>query len=181
MNVSILLIAADIDVTVVVQSLSVIIALFALVISIRTRKQNVESLREMKTIDLMRSFQERYDNLRWESALQVDSPAAAKRYYERFWNLQLEQFEYWIGGFIQHKTYAFWMDIRRHSFENGEDLFPPGIQYAFANGWEDAKLSLRLVQYSDGRFVRFIERIRDKTEPLGTILLAFNPTYLNKR
>jgi hypothetical protein len=95
--------------------------------------------------------------------------AAAKKYYGRFWNLQLEQYEYWRQGFIKDDIYANWMGMRRHAFQNDEDVFPRDI-CTFTRAWDHAKESLKLHLYFDREFEDFIEVIKDSKGPIKDIL-----------
>jgi len=61
--------------------------------------------RESKTLDLMQSFQQRYDKLMLVDVNDVKDDRGYYRFLERVWNLQLEQFEYWLQGYIKDDIY----------------------------------------------------------------------------
>src|SRR5437764_977233 len=90
------------------QSLGAFVSTCALCFSIYALLHTSSVQRQMKTIDLMRSFQERYDRLEWVESKAVHDEDTAKRYFARYWNLQLEQYEYWKQGFIDDKIFAYW-------------------------------------------------------------------------
>lgn len=118
----------------------------ALIMSIITFSFHIKRQYEMKTIDLMRSFQSRYDKLVWEVVDGVQNKSQAAQYYSRYWNLQLEQYEYWKQGYIDDNIYAYWMRLRRATYNN-PILDPLGNRipgYGYQEGWKDAKKWLRI-------------------------------------
>ncbi len=142
------------------QLISAFAAISALIISLISYRRNIETLLEMKTIDLMRSFQDRYDKMRWDMATAVKTPQEAEHYYARFWNLQLEQYEYWRRHLIKDEIFEYWMNVRRYeSQNNGSNLLPNVVGYSFADGWKNAQTLLTLHRHFDGDFVQFINNI----------------------
>lgn len=95
---------------------SVGLALWALTKSIENQRQSIDNQRDLKGIDLLVTFQKRYDELAYDIRSKVDSDERATEYYHRFWDLQFEQYQYWKVGMIQPEIYGSWMEFRRQEF-----------------------------------------------------------------
>ncbi len=118
----------------------------ALIFSWITMNTNTTVQHEMKQIDLMRHFQDRYDKIIWEVSKEVTDERTANAYFDRYWNLQLEQYEYWKQGLIDDDVFAYWMKLRRESYMDAEwrpfeETLP---DYTYKQGWEHARLALRI-------------------------------------
>ena len=123
---------------------SVVLALFAVYSTSSTQRQ-------LKEIDLRQNFLRRYEELVFDvKPKTVSAPtntddekkaaqSMAFTYYHRFWDLQLEEYQFWKEGLIDKAIYASWMDFRRSEMQNNETL--QGISYRQA--WDEMKTYLR--------------------------------------
>ena len=143
---------------------ALVISLAAFVLSLLSLTVTRKRQHEMKTIDLMRSFQDRYDKLVFEAADQVKNGEEAERFFYRYWNLQLEQYEYWKQGYIDDRVYAYWMAFRRAEYKEDEKLFKRHPAATYKQGWEKAKELLKLDLHPIGDFQEFIEEVFDKND-----------------
>jgi hypothetical protein len=150
--------------SVVASFVSVVLALSAVIVTINTQRQ-------LKEIDLRQNFLKRYDELVFEvkprtmsaPANSDDEKKAAQlmafSYYHRFWDLQLEEYQFWREGLIDKQIYASWMDFRRSEMQNNESL--QGISYRQA--WDEMTKYLKgrerpaLNYYSE--FINFMDGV----------------------
>lgn len=136
-----------------------ILSIVAFGFSLYTLSYNTKKQREMKTIDLKKDYQKRYDELVWDIQSKVKNDNDALKWHERFWNLQLEQYEYWIQGFIDHDEYEYWMEFRRTSYRNKFNPFDDNsITISFEKGWEESVEKLKLHMHKK-RFDDFMDKI----------------------
>lgn len=149
-----------------------------LLASVYSQYINTAREHEMKTIDLMWHFQDRYDNLVWEIAPAVHDDAGARAYYGRYWNMQLEQFEYWQQGLIEDDVYAYWMALRRATYNDPARPFPSLPDYTFARGWEEAKQDLHVDVDTYG-FGRFMEEVMKTHHDVRAIMARYKRPSLN--
>ncbi|HEX4055475.1 MAG TPA: hypothetical protein VHX86_14515 [Tepidisphaeraceae bacterium] len=156
------------EVIALLQAFSALIAGLALVISSLALRE----VRKMKTIDLMRAFQERYDKLRWDIAKDVKGKQTAREFYSRFWNLQLEQYEYWQHGLIDDRIYTYWMQMRRTEWgETDPFLFSHKCpKPSYHDGWTIAAAVLKPHLHSFRTFQTCMDRILKTTQDIPTIL-----------
>jgi hypothetical protein len=128
--------------SIVVTTVSVLIALSAVKRSAENQRNIVENQRDMKGIDLLVSFQQRYDALAYDARSQAslnitdaEKSTKAMEWYRRFWDLQFEQYQYWKKGYINYDIYESWMDFRWHEWDTNDSL--NGVTYRV--GWKDTK------------------------------------------
>jgi|SRR6266853_3447517 len=120
---------------------SVIISVGSLFFAISALLYTVHNEREMKTIDLLTHFEQRYDYLVYEqkSNLQAmpeeESRPLAEAFYRRFWDLQFEQYQEWREGYITPKIFNSWMRLRHCEWEQNEKI--GGVTYQ--EGWQGFK------------------------------------------
>lgn len=110
----------------------------------------VHKEREMKIIDLLSHFQQRYDQITYEVKSEVQAlPEAQARpleaYYYRFWDLQLEQYQAWKAGFITPEIYSSWMEQRQREW--GRNWAVGGKTYQ--DGWRETKEYLNNKEFAD--------------------------------
>lgn len=73
-----------------------------------------ELSRVSKRAEITNSFQNRYSDLIWNVKKSVGKDSILEdEYYQRYWHLQLEQYQYFIRGFIDIEIFKSWMDYRR--------------------------------------------------------------------
>ena len=114
---------------------SFLIAVYGLFQVVEVQKENKEFYKELKTIDLMSSFQNRYDDIMHTSKnLSNDGLVDAVVYYERFWNLQLEQWQYFNKGYVDCNTYTYWMTCRYREWVKNDRIGGVSYQEGFKKG-----------------------------------------------
>ncbi|SRR6266478_5183842 len=111
------------------------LAVWALTKSIENQRQSIANQRDLKGIDLLVTFQKRYDELAYDVRSKVDSDEKATEYYHRFWDLQFEQYQYWKLGMIQPEIYGSWMEFRRQEFVRNYKI----RNVTFQEGWLEGK------------------------------------------
>jgi hypothetical protein len=118
----------------------------------------VHNEREMKTIDLLTHFQQRYDYLVYEEQRKLQAlpeeqaRPQAEAFYRRFWDLQLEQYQEWREGFITPEIFSSWMNFRRCEWERNEKV--GGVTYR--EGWEGFK---KYLGNDDDGFSAYMEEV----------------------
>jgi len=142
----------------VMSAASVVLALITLNSSISNQRHLISNQREMKGIDLLATFQKRYDELAYDVRSRVNDPTKlvardsasqstqfndstkttsekSKDWYHRFWDLQFEQYQYWKLGYINKDIYVTWMEFRKHEWDTNDSL--AGMTYQ--EGWTETK------------------------------------------
>ena len=118
---------------------AMLIAVVALLIS--SHRQ-----REDKAVEMTSYFQQRYADVSSErealshpAANRTDSLAHPHRCHEvavHFWNLQLEQYQFWRKGLIPQEFFEYWMRCRH--YEEGKAQLSFGTM-SYLESWEYAK------------------------------------------
>lgn len=152
---------------------SLMIALGVVLYTTSTQKeltaQALKAQRELKEIDLRQFFLKRYEEIVFDQREKVESLPAdtpkeilekkAKNYYHRFWDLQLEEYQFRCSQLIDEKIYASWMDFRYGEFR--DNAYLQGTNYQ--DGWEEAKRYFRDREPSKKpyyeNFIKFIEKV----------------------
>lgn len=154
-------------------SIELLLLTATLTVSIYSQSINIQRQHEMKMVDLMTHFQNRYDVLMWEVAPAVDEMEDAQSYFSRYWNLQLEQYEYWQEGLIEDDIYAYWMGLRRATYNDASyrpfRTFP---EYTFQQGWTFARADLHVEADSYG-FDGFMREVMTGDRPIAEIMAQY--------
>ncbi len=135
-------------VSIFISALSFGFAIYALIYTL-------DQQRKMKVIDLLAEFQRRYDEVTYDVKGKVQAQPQVgqvrpEEYYRRYWDLQLEQHQYWKSGYITREIYSSWMDFRRREWLANEQVGGKSYQ----DGWQEAKRYL-----DDYEFSNFMERV----------------------
>jgi hypothetical protein len=157
-----------------IRLLTALAAIFAVILSIFTFRFSQRRLHEMKTIDLMRSFQDRYDRLVFEDSID-ETPEGERHFYLRYWNLQLEQYQYWKQYLIEDGIFEYWMALRREAYNETMHPFRRKLSVPFAKGWEEAKQGLKLGLHRGGDFQRFMDHIFTSRGEIPSIMGLHRP------
>ena len=113
--------------------LTAILAAFAAVgISVFSLKKTIDNANELKTIDMIVYLEDKYDHIKYEIRPFVDDSSKAKEYYFRYWDLQINQHQFWRLGYLNDDIYSYWLCFRYHDFQNNEIL--GGMSYL--EGWK---------------------------------------------
>jgi hypothetical protein len=90
--------------------------------------------KRLKRGEILLEFFRRFDALveRRES-IQLSGPKTdSSHYYERFWNLQNDEFTMWREGYIEDKSYRAWLDVRHEEYRVNESTGDKSYQ----EGWD---------------------------------------------
>lgn len=140
------------------ESIELLVAALALVVSatalVVARNQN----RRHKLIEVTLHFQQAYDNLEMRKK-DISKKEEAEYWFGRFWNLQARQYEYWLQGFIQDPIYVYWMICRRHEYlEEGLFKSLEDNDYTYKDGWSYIK-DKHILKFHPYKFVEFVDSI----------------------
>jgi len=123
--------------------------------------QSLVLTRRLKKADVLMECGRRFDQLvdRRESICN-GSQKDSCYYYERFWNLQNDEFSLWREGYIDDKTYEGWLEARQEEFRNNETVG----DMTYEDGWNHFKKKTK-----DSIFKAFMQLVSD-----GEIIAAMN-------
>jgi len=102
-------------------------------------------------VDVMLRCQERYDQIIWkykETILKSNIPEI--HFYDRFWELQIEQFQYWQRGYITNEIFEHWMFQRKREWVENNKV----KDLSYQDGWKKI-YGFRV----DNKYTQFMERI----------------------
>lgn len=153
--------------------LSFAIAISSLLTVVEIERTNLEYNQELKSIDLMNSFQSRYDKIIYDYKKEaLDDIIPVQEYYNRFWNLQLEQWQYFNKGYIDGNTYCYWMKCRYREFQKNEMV--KGIKYE-----EGFKNAVKILEVP--KFKNFMNNVFSDVEYVRTYVKVNNLSSIEER
>ena len=157
----------------IVPAISALLAMFALIFTIRSGIQN-------KRADIMMECHRRSDALlvlRHELTKRLgvaESHSAdaslesdIKAWIQRFWCLQFDEYEFWRRGFIDDGFFKYWMLSRRQEFEKStaDQLSPSPASFevmTYEVGFEDVSwMWAGATSPSSGDFKGFMQLVRE--------------------
>jgi hypothetical protein len=117
-------------ITIIVSAASILVAVIAL-------SSSLSNQRHLKGIDLLQSFQKRYDELAYDMRPKIkpDEPDRAHVFYMRFWNLNFEEYQYCKADLIDRTIYSTWMGSRKLEWDINDPV--GGIRYQ--DSWTSAR------------------------------------------
>lgn len=127
------------------------------VMSIRrqTRNSRLEKVADVM-MDCTRRFADlvalRYQLEASEAEKKITQRQAARRYYNAYWYLQWDQFNYYLLGLLPREVLAVWFMERLALLKRGEDAFGT----SFAEGWTNIGRS-QMMNYAD--FSDFVDEV----------------------
>lgn len=148
--------------------------------------------RSFKAVDVQLKCQERFDKLnldkdelakkfnedqKGEKGDKDNSKLTylAKQYWDRYWMLQFEQYQYFVKGYIEKDIYYIWLSFRNSQWDN-KDLNEIGIEYS--KGWKIAKEKFESV---DQIFTRIIDEAHNgKGDPEAIQLIVEGKIFHRK-
>lgn len=134
--------------------------------------REVEGLvQHAKTADALMECNCRYNQL-VRTRSEVKDEEAANYYYERFRNLQLDQFYLYEFGFLRREIYAYWLAQRRAEWSSDHSL--GGMTYR--KGWEVTNEALGLNEDGDYNVASGFNALYSNT--IGTSNIAIGPSAL---
>ncbi|EKQ71345.1 hypothetical protein OsccyDRAFT_0004 [Leptolyngbyaceae cyanobacterium JSC-12] len=120
--------------------------------------QSFRLTKRLKKADILLEFFRRFDQLvdRREAINALGANADSSHYYERFWNLQNDEFTLWREGYIDDKTYEGWLAARHDEYHTNGSTG----NMTYKQGWEYAK------KYNkDVNFHNFMQKVFDGNTP----------------
>ena len=106
-----------------------------IIIMVVTFIKSLKMTKVNKIIDVTINCQKRFDTIVWESVRLInEGKVEVEEYYERYWNLQLEQFQYWKLGFINDEIYKYWMSARFKEWNQNKSIG----EISYQDGWHKA-------------------------------------------
>lgn len=137
-----------------------LIAILALIISVLALiTARLQSGRH-KLIDVTMHFQHAYDELEMLKT-HVNSIEAARYWFNRFWNLQARQYEYWLNGYIEDDIFVYWMMCRWNEYKEKIQIFNKlgvnnvNFSYNFNDAWQDVSTT-DIIKHHPLNFENFI-------------------------
>jgi hypothetical protein len=114
--------------------------------------QSFKLTRRLKEADVLMECYRRFDVLvdRRETICAGGSSADSTYYYERFWNLQNDEFSLFKGGYIDEKTYGAWLAARHEEHVVNSQIG----DRTYRQGWEHIKTFNK-----DQEFIGFMEEV----------------------
>lgn len=139
-------------------------AITAIVLSVGTLFVTYRWTIRHKEFDITMHFQEAWDDLEMLKS-EVDSKPEAQYWFNRYWNLQIRQFEYWLRGYIRDEIFIYWMRCRRADYEAKRRFIvikknsgAHDLEYTYDQGWEDVKNDVVFTEHPY-RFREFMDHI----------------------
>jgi hypothetical protein len=87
----------------------------------------------MKRLDVLLQCQTRYEKIVYDTKRKIiDEKRDAQDYYDLFWDLQVEQYQYWKLGYLDSDTYSYWMHWRYVEWQRNDSI--NGVDYH--EGWK---------------------------------------------
>lgn len=115
--------------------------------------------KKLKQIDVQMKCQERYEKLQFDVLPSVEDRIGKENaYYQRYWSLQFEQFQYYIGGFISDQIYLSWLRFRKMNAESNATVGNESYNDAWARIRES-------YLETDKRFVALIDSAHNGSIP----------------
>jgi len=109
--------------------------------------------KKLKQIDVQMKCQERFERLKFEVLPSVRNIIGQENaYYQRFWTLQFEQFQYYMNGFISEQIYWSWLRSIEIDAEKNESI---GMEL-YIDAWERVRQDFIV---SNQKFVSLIDSV----------------------
>lgn len=118
---------------------------------------------EMKRIDLLTDYHNRYDKLVYEDKYHVSSKQEADDYYRRFWDLIYEEFSSWRRQFIDPDPFSDWMRFQKNEWYLNPYIGTNSNAVDYQTGWTNA-----MVYQDDAEFSNFMVHVFNRDEKLYT-------------
>jgi hypothetical protein len=107
--------------------------------------------KQSKQTDVLGDFNARYSRI-WEMRASDDIIAKPIVFYERFWSLQLDQFDAWCRGFVPRENFIFWVDSRYDDWVADKSFG----QMSYRKGFEET-----VGTWKQSAFVTFIKTLHN--------------------
>jgi hypothetical protein len=113
-------------------------------------KSSQEFAKQSKQADVLGDFNARYSRI-WEMRAKDEIKNNPIVFYERFWSLQLDQFDAWCRGFVPEENFNFWVDSRHDDWVADKSLGTMSYRQGFKE---------TVGQWKGSNFVTFIENLQ---------------------
>jgi hypothetical protein len=143
-----------------VEWLTLFVALAGAAIAVQTIREATRNSRLEKIADVLMECTRRYgDLIAMRHALKKDvlcgditAQSAANRYYHAYWNLQWDQWTFFLLGLIPHEIFGDWFSERLGALSHDNDSFGG----TFERGWTEIGRKA-MVTYPD--FTEFVDAV----------------------
>jgi hypothetical protein len=133
--------------------LPIVISFFSVAVSIASAHFSVKVNQSLKTLDLMLRCQERYERIYYDIRSETNHGSRkAEEYYDRYWGLQIDQYQYWKEGFIDSETYSYWMHLRNLEWQQNDKVG----ELSYQDGW---KYAIKHLGLDGSDFHRFMTSV----------------------
>ena len=140
---------------VVLQSITALGTLVVLVMIVRTHRATLENQRLLRRSDLQMECNRRFDrimDMRDKLEAADGELREVKAFYKRFWELQSDQYQFWINGWVTDEDMFCWVQWR-----HGEWVENPVLgkdEYSFRQSWHDSR-----ERYMEPGFAEFMDQV----------------------
>ncbi len=135
------------------------ISLFSIVVAVGSAHFSGNVNQSLRTLDLMMQCQGRYERIHYDVRSEaVSGQRDHREYFERYWALQHDQYQYWKDGFIDEDIYFYWMYLRHLEWERNEKL----RTMTYQDGWAFSVEHLGREGSDFHRFMRSVFRGRHR-------------------
>lgn len=150
-----------------VEWLTLALAVIGAIVAIQALREQTRNSRLEKIADVLMECTRRYgDLIAMRHALKKDvlcgdntAQSAANRYYHAYWNLQWDQWTFFLLGLIPHEIFGDWFSERLGAISHDNDSFGG----TFERGWTEIGRKA-MMTYPD--FVAFVDAVWAlKSEP----------------
>ncbi len=97
----------------------------------------------LKKADVFIECNRKFDQLLVEYP-HIQNERDAMGFYERFWSLQRQQFEFWRNGLIPDEQYESWMLARRRDFSDVSSSFFNLGGKSFLEAWQQVRVNFEV-------------------------------------
>ncbi len=134
--------------------ITALITSFILFISCIIAYKALRLQKELKKIDVLLFFQNRFNALVYEDNSNIRTREDVVVFYEKFWLIQKDQYRLWKKGFLEDTVFLRWITTIKKDFQQHRSYgnIPPDLQASFLEGWKTSKDAML-----DNKFVNFIE------------------------
>lgn len=145
-------------------------SLISLVVSSAVATFSISVNRRLKAMDVVVKCQEQYDRIAFDARHAVKTEEEAKLYYDRFWSLQWNQFEFWRDKHIGKDRYGFWMFCRNQEWKLNESIagicYRDGWQWAVSHrNWQSTKFADHMEKVFSGTSPIFVDYCKHSLRP----------------
>lgn len=111
-----------------------IASFLSFVVAFAALRANVQTQHELKTVDLLSHYHERYDHL-YDTKAKASTEKDQREYYQRFWELIVEEYGDWSRTYIPQEHWSAWMKQREQEFRDNKHIGDDDSM-TYREGWD---------------------------------------------